>query len=420
MPVEGLDGDAFLASLDQRAEEMYGELEANVLIDCLPNGFFKDYLIWCQTSESPTAFHLGCAISLLSSAIGRGCGFPLHGETIYAPVSTFLVSPAGSARRGGAIKPATSLAQEAEIPMLMDCTTSEGLTQYLATQPQTLIIAEEASTLLSGKEYMSDVPSFLCRVLDSDDRIERNLRSGKVIVNDAAVAAVFGSAPSWFHNMPKTAVGGGVMSRFIVVYEHEQEKVLPFPADLRDAAETAAMRARLVTRLREVRGWGGRLEYRPDAKALYEAWYRDNHKRKREAQERLGPWFSRKPAHTHRINMAQLAAQGRSPVCDADTLDSTITLLNIIEEKMHYAYSHMGLTPFEARRQKTLLSLSRLGGQGTHSRLWQLVSHLYKDREEFGKEMETIESIGDVVILRDIKSCRAGRPATVYKLARIV
>lgn len=382
-----------IARLEAVEERDEGK-ERHILADIVPDGWFLRYLGFCRASESPLMFHMMCALASFSHLIGKKRYFFLPGRSIYAPVNVLLVSPAGLARRGEAIEPAARIARKVGARVIQDQASMEGLVEALMKNPRALFIAEEASTLLSAREYMSDVPQFLCRLLDCPkEPVERNLRSAVVKVKNPTLNVILSSAPDWFGSMPATAVGGGLLSRMIVVYESTREKMIPFPEDVAKKKTLEREEETLVNEATVLVGGLklARLQYRGKAKTAYRNFYRDVGKEIRAVPENMIHWIGRKPAHVHRIVMSYLVAAGREDAeVDVETFDRAVALVKIAEEKMEQAYRHAGQNVHEKKRQKIVDALQTLGGVVGKSELFRKVGFNFKDATEFNDYLQSL------------------------------
>lgn len=391
--------------------------ERHVLFDLIPEeSWFHKYLEFVKNSESPFMFHLMCAMSVFSQGVGKKRRFYLLGRSIYAPVNTFLVSPAGLARRGEAIEPAVRVGTRAGLRIIQDQASMEGLIGAMEEDSKAMFVAEEASTILSSRDYMSEVPKFLCRLMDCPKgSVERNLKTAKHSVVDPTFNVIFGSAPTWFKDMPDVAVGGGLFSRMLIVYESGKERSIPFPEDVQSEKKTRELEGELVEDMRYLlkRIKEKKLVYPVGkVKNRYKAFYYDNDKSMKNAPDALTHWVGRKAGHLHRVLMNLLVSMGKGWEVDIDTFDRGVALLRLIEENMDQAYRHAGRNVYEGKRQVILDALQRKGGVVEHSVLFKAVAAQFKDAGEFGDCVDSLVDRGAV----DVEKVKTKtRPKTVYR-----
>jgi len=397
------------------------DTDVSGLHDIVPSGFLRDWLIYFDNSESPRSFLALTGLAVLSFAVGRKVFRPLPGnEMIYPPVSVFLLSPAGQARRGQAIKPAARIARDAGLHVLQDEATSEAVVDSLASMKptaETMIIAEEAATLFGKKDYQQGLASLFCRLMDADDRIEkRTKKGGLTVIRSPLVSCIFGAAPAWFSSMPPEVVLGGLLSRCIVAYEPYQEKYVAFPLDDVPEDRIKAGWKRLVASLAEVVECPvtGKMRFTDGAKRIWQDYYERVGKERRKSETRIATWLSRKPAHTLRVAMTFAYSSNFDVIVDEEMLDRAITLLDLMETKLRVAYEHAGLEKYSRKRQRILDAIQLAGGLVQHSILFRNVHGTFKDREEFHKELQMLEELG--LIESYIEKTTSNRRVKYYRL----
>lgn len=378
----------------QKKQRQSGEI-----VKLIPNGWLLDYLQFTQVNEAPDSFHLFAGVAMMTHLIGRQMWYSLGTLNLYCPVSVFLVSPPGAARRSTAIKTAVRVGGAAA-SVLQDTVTPEGLIDWLQTQTTTLIVADEAATILSKSEYMSMMPQLMCSLLDCPDNFERKLRGIHYRIPKPTVNALIGCAPEWILSaMPKTALGGGLFSRLLVVYEERRKRLIPMPeleVDQKLSDEMVGSLSRqLVDLTEQVRG---RLVYTKAAQEIFSRFYIENDREIQKVDEKIGIYYMRKPEHVHRMVMALLASGGKGCTAGEDDLIQALAILRSIESGMTTAYQTAGLERPGRDQQRVLAILEKAGGRADHSFILQRVSNTMTT-QDLSKVMETLYDQG-VVALR--------------------
>ncbi len=346
------------------------------VIDVLPDGWIRDYVIFQQISEAPDSFHLFSALAVLSHVVGRKVFYRVGAQVIYAPISVFLVSPAGQARRSSAIGAAADIAQMAGTNLLRDVMTPEGLLYSLKSNSHALIIGDEAASILNKSAYMETMPQTLCPLLDCKTPYQKTLKSETFTIEEPTVSLLMGCAPEWIiTSMPKAALGGGLFSRLLVVRETKVKRLIPRPEDEMDDKTIEESMNRIGRQLLELASApGGRMTYSERSKKLFDDFYEENNEALEIADERMAVYLSRKHIHVHRMCMAFLVSEGKKRLeVDETTLVTVLSLLKSIEVGMSVAYSMTGLEAFGQLQQRILNRIDRGGGQVKHS---ELLRHL--------------------------------------------
>ncbi|RMD97405.1 MAG: DUF3987 domain-containing protein [Deltaproteobacteria bacterium] len=402
--------------LEEGTREQFERVE-----EIAPQGWFKDYLRYARASEAPYLFHLLNSLALASHHIGRRRYFFLTGQSIYAPISVFLSSPAGLAQRGQSIAQLGRVAKYAGSSVLLDKATPESLVRYLSEHPHTLFMSEEASMLLNPKDYMSDMVQTLCRLLDGDDNfgIGGMTKTEQVAARNVTLNMVLSSSPGMIVSMPKSAISGGLLSRIILVWAFRTERVIPFPdaiiseEELTKMAKALARELKAATKTLKPHG----IRYEGSVRRYYELWYQDNSKLKSKSSSKMSHWYGRRAAHLHRINATFQTMKDGSWVIDQDTLDRGIALIELVEAEMEHVYRSASLSPSEKRMQAIIDALARKGGVSTPSKVYASIYGSFDGREQFEKVVDELVELKFVARER-VRRKQRGRPMTVLKLLR--
>lgn len=373
------------------------------LLDLMPEGWFKDYLGLADSSESPMSFHFLCALALFSHLIGRKSWTSFNGTDVFAPESGFIVSPAGLARRSDAINAMIRVAEAAGASMLKGQPTPEALISYLSERPHTLMVATEAAALLNSAEYMQQIPQFMCQLLDCETTIELIRQKSCPTVHNATVNAILSAAPTWFESMPSSALGGGLLSRVILVFEHDKEKIVPFPEDiiaidkLREAQAALGVEAREVTK-----DFKGILHFPATLKNRYASFYKECGNSQKNANTKMSHWYGRKATHFRKLLISFLCAMGKTPTVDGETFDAVEAILEHLERKMDFGYRHTTSDKYEKQRQVVLDHLDRLaeGAWIDRTTLFQRTSWVWRTAKELDEVLDVLGHDG----LREIES----------------
>jgi hypothetical protein len=113
------------------------------------------------TTEAADAFHLGAALTLIGSMVGRRVRTVYASEPLYANVYTVLIGPSGSSRKDTAIKRALAITQlelssgVSHAPVFSisrDVSSAEGLVADLRQAPHKLLyLTELSATLMNAR-----------------------------------------------------------------------------------------------------------------------------------------------------------------------------------------------------------------------------------------------------------------------------
>ena len=368
------------------------------LIDALPNGWIRDYVNYFTNSESPKIYHAACGISLFSAGLRRRCWRSLGGDSrIYAPLSVFLVGPAGSSRKGQAVAPATDFAHDFYLNVLQDVFTAESLLEAVADTPeQLLLINEEAANLFNKKDYMVGLDSTLCRLLDHPRKIEKKLTKKHFVIDEPTTNFILAAAPVWLAEMPDSVTAGGLFSRSLLVYAPSKECSIAFPEHL---SHDAGARERLITKYKELQRNApvGQLDWAPDAMPIYNDFYKQTELQAKSADDKLRPWFSRKAVHLSRLLLTFMCAGGQSDlIVQRDMLEDCIDLIQIFELELEKIYGSFSVPATGKARYRIMEWLSNRPGWQGENDCYRALNWMYDSKNFFQRDIKELEAMGYV------------------------
>lgn len=347
-----------------------------------PDGWFRLVLDYAQISESPDSFHFWTAMTVVSHLIGRRTTIYVGPTRSYLNLNTFLVSPAGALRRSSCIRSTVEIGREAGARVIQDVASPEGLLRALSEEPQALFVSDEAAVILSKVDYMASMPQILCSLLDYPAQFDKTLAKGTSFsIEGPALTSIMGCAPDWFRNMPRHATGGGLMSRYLVVYESKKTKVIPFPENIMPEKDALDLRAKVIRELRsKIEHVPERVTLTKEAKEVYDPWYRRNEEECAAADGRMAPWLARRPIHVRKV-AGILAIMEGDEVVTPERLNVALAHIRLIEPGMLQCYQKAGLEQPSRLVQTVQSVISKNGGRMDRSTLLKKVQHLVKATE---------------------------------------
>lgn len=351
-----------------------------------PDGWFRTVLDYAQISESPDSFHFWTAMTVVSHLIGRRTTIYIGPTRSYLNLNTFLVSPAGALRRSSCIRSTVEIGREAGARVIQDVASPEGLLRALSEEPHAIFVSDEAAVILSKVDYMASMPQILCSLLDYPEQFDKTLAKGTSFsIQGPALTSIMGCAPDWFRNMPRHATGGGLMSRYIVVYESKKTKVIPFPEHIMPEEDAHKLRSKVIRDLRsKIEHVPERITLTDEAKELYDPWYRRNEEECSAADGRMAPWLARRPIHVRKV-AGILAIMDGDEVVTPERFELALAHVRLIEPGMLRCYQKAGLEQPSRLVQTVQSIISKHGGRIDRTTLMKKVQHLVK-----AKELDTI------------------------------
>jgi hypothetical protein len=140
-------------------------------------------------------------------------------------------------------------------------------------------------------------------------------------------------------SMPLDAIGLGLTSRMIFIYEEKKGKIVPDPFLTRREME---LRAKLVTDLTRISQLQGPFKVTGEFVSTWTEWYISQEGRPPFQDDRFAGYFERRPTHVMKLSMILNASRTDSMLITHEDLLSAITVLNETEKKMPMTFSGVG------------------------------------------------------------------------------
>lgn len=251
-------------------------------------GFIREYVECFEpVTEAPRQYHVAAALSLLSMAIGRDAHIELAGR-MFLNLYILILGPSTQTRKSTSMRFAeTTLARAAKLhPSLFDKTwtlpsgtlTSEAMVSRLSEQERALLKIDEFGRLLAGatnKSYMVDSKELITEVYGcwNPGRLTR----GEMIEAGPCYLTILAATTRSRFEEEITAddVSSGFIGRFLIVYAHGTDKVLPFPPAPDEERVTSVVN-RLATVAERVKG---EITFSPEARQVVGDWYIENRRK---------------------------------------------------------------------------------------------------------------------------------------------
>lgn len=324
-----------------------------------------------EDTEPPTTFRLWCAISTVAAALQRKVWLE-WGTTLYPNMYVVLVAPAGRARKGTAIKPITSYLNNLGIPMSASSTTREALIRGLAE-------SDDLITMPDGKAYGHSSLSILAPELtvflgynnlqlvadltdwfDCADRwVYRTKTQGVDDIRGVFVNLLGATTPDLVRTaLPPDAIGGGLTSRMIFVYEQNKGKIVPFPFL---TEEDKHLRKKLYDDLHRIALLKGEYKYSKDFLSAYGDWYVAAENNPPFSDKAFQGYIERRPTHLLKLSMICCASRTDELVLSKEDFRRAHEILTITEKKMPYTFSGIGAQKHSAVMQQIMGDIATAG-----------------------------------------------------------
>ena len=356
------------------------------------------YLEYTENSEPARSYRLWTAISCIAACLQRKCRLPWGSLTFYPNFYVVLVGPSGKARKGTAMGPGQKLLRNLGINMVAEAITREALIRELANakdstiDPSTGVTKLHCSLTVFSKELtvflgyqnqqlMSDLTDWY----DCDDNwTYRTKTQGTDKVEGVWVNLIGATTPSLIATaMPLDAIGGGLTSRIIFVYEPRKGKTVAVPMWTSRERE---LEVQLERDLEQIYMLQGDFTTTADFLDVWVPWYTAADENHPFDDDRFAGYFERRGNHALKLAVILSASRSNSMIVTGDDLSKALDILDMTERKMPAAVSGAG----KSSQAETLIRVWTELGMNGEMTMTDLMRRFYRDASKF--EMEGIIS----------------------------
>ena len=367
----------------------------------LLNDWIEAYLEFVKDTEPPRMFHLWCAISTVAAALQRKVWLQWGTITFYPNMYIVLVAPSGRARKGTAIGPALDIMTSLNIPLAAEAITREALIRELCNAKEPIpdldgltsstvhssltIISPELTVFLGyhNQQLLSDLTDWY----DCRKRWRyRTKNMGEDDIYGVWVNLLGATTPDLLRSaLPMDAIGGGLTSRIIFVFEEDKGKIAPAPVFL-----DKELQDKLYHDIEEIHMMRGPYRITPGFLDLWVEWYIKQHENPPFNDPRLDGYVERRPTHVMKLSMIISAARRPTLEVTGHDLQDAIDILTATERKMPKAFSGVGMNSTSAVMERIMGEIG-LRGKIQKGELYNLVRFdvSYRDFEDIMRGIET-------------------------------
>ena len=310
------------------------------------------YMEYTEDSEPPKMFHLWTAISTIASAMQRKCYLRWGTLTFYPNMYIVLVAPSGKCRKGTAMDPARDLLNTLALPLAAESTTREALIRALREANSTnfdpntgdqhfhsslSIHAKELTVFLGydNHQLMMDLTDWF----DCHNRwTYRTKTQGDDDIIGVWVNLIGATTPELIQNaLPPDAVGGGLTSRIVFVYESRKYKtaIYPTPGDQN-------LYKGILSDLERVHLMAGQFKVTDDFVDVWSEWYPAQEMEPPNLGPNLSGYLERRPTHIMKLSMIISASRSSELLITGDDINKAINVLHATEKRMPQVFSGVG------------------------------------------------------------------------------
>lgn len=331
-------------------------------LEWLPkDSWFRKWMKLWPLAEPPKSYILFSGMAMLGACLGRKLWLDMDVHQVRPMLNLLLIGPSGVGK-STSVKMAKRLLNyvpEAERPQFFEGgSTKEKLHRDLVHQPKAVLFAPELAAFFSREKYKESLIPYVTQLLDYEEVLElRTIKDNVVRVKEPTVTIIGGSTVDWLQGqLPDSAVSGGFLARFLIMYEEEKGDRQPNPqrklgrAKVREVADAREAAFQEFAELVSVHS--GPMDYEDSPAAeVYANWYMAQ----KIDRGYLAPFEARAGEMILRLAMI-LAISGRRNELSEEDIKCAIKLYEYIFSKLSAV-----VVPPTAQGKLTNLVLTNLG-----------------------------------------------------------
>lgn len=204
-----------------------------------------------EITEVPTSYQIACGLTAIGASLRRSVFVSQIQWKIYPAMRVLLVGPSGIGK-DTAINPAEKVIRKVGATTVAGGRTYERLLETLADLPPpacAFIAAGELTNFIGQRDYQSGMIQGLTDLLSDKEVFDASIKSekDKTVIYRPTVSMIGGSTKEWLHKaMPKGALEGGFIPRFLVVPEEYSRRQVALVSVANDPDTTSASQEALV------------------------------------------------------------------------------------------------------------------------------------------------------------------------------
>ena len=338
------------------------------------NDWIDAYLEYNDNTEPPESYKIWTAISCIAACLKRKCRLDWGTLTFFPNMYIILVGPSGACRKGTAMTPGFQLLTECNVKLAAEATTREALIRTLKKSTDntlttydgkmehhaSLTIYSQELTVFLGynnQQLMSDLTDWYdCRsrwhYSTKDEKLADDIVNVWVNLFGATTPALIQST------LPQDAIGGGLTSRMIFVFESQKGKTVAAPFLSKDQID---LYPKLAHDLERIHMMSGVFKFTAGFFNRYTSWYEHIDTNPPFHDDRLDGYIQRRPNHLLKLCMIMNASRTEEMILTELDFERAINILTVTEQKMPLVFRGVGRNPLAmvVRRALTLIAVKQ-------------------------------------------------------------
>lgn len=367
----------------------------------ITDDWITGFLQLTHNTEPPILFRTWTAVSVLAACLKRKCYLEWGQSKLFPNMYIVLVAPSGKARKGTAMSAGKWFLSELGIRLAAEAITREALVRELKqcgseNMPDangkmhlhsSLTIYSPELAVFLGKKDNTQLISDLTDWFDCGDKwVYRTKGQGTDDIVGLWVNLLGATTPELIQKMPTDAIGGGLTSRIVFVYEEKKEKLVHI--DIM-TPEEKALRDILRDDLNTIAMTSGEYKMTEDYMIKYANWYESQEGNPPFRDHNFSGYIERRPTHLKKLSMILNASRGGDMILAEEDFDRALALLMRTEVKMPLTFQGYGQNSLAGPLQRIMRTIA-MSGEITFAKLQeQFIFDV--DHETLAKMIITLE-----------------------------
>jgi hypothetical protein len=248
------------------------------------------------------------------------------------------------------------------------------------------LVSRELGSLLNPKDQ--DLVNLFIELYDGAPLYEKVTKmSGSDTVDSPWINLLGATTPSWIaDNVPKSALGGGLISRCIFLYGDEKEKFVPYPKEVvRHLTGHEAVRDALVHDLEHIAvNLVGPFSMTKEAITWGSEWYVKlwTDAKQHYSDDKMMGYIARKQTHLHKVAMVLSASYKDELMLTAEDLQVADQMLISVEGCLDKVFAQIGRTEQSVQAEKFISTILKRGAV-PYTEAYRLIHTHFPDFRDF-------------------------------------
>lgn len=248
------------------------------------------------------------------------------------------------------------------------------------------LVSRELGSLLNPKD--GDLVNLFIELYDGAKVYQKVTKmSGNDTIEAPWINLLGATTPSWIaENVPKSALGGGLISRCIFLYGDEKEKMVPYPKEvIKDKRAHDIVKKALIHDLEHISlNLCGPYEMTKEAIKWGSEWYRAlwTDAKQHYSDDKVMGYIARKQTHMHKVAMVLAASTKDDLTLTAEDLQLADQMLADIESSLDKVFAQIGRSEQSVQAEK-FIGLIKKNGKVKYEEAYRVVHTHFPDFRDF-------------------------------------